>query len=112
MKITSFNPVIATAHCEDLVKLLRSSALKKDIIMKDANGFRVDIGDVKALPQDMMLIRMNVDNFEEAYNILIEHGFKNNRGDGTIDSKSSKSATMISPSGFTISIVQHIKDHD
>ena len=45
---------------------------------------------------------MNVDNFEEAYNILIEHGFKNNRGDGTIDSKSSKSATMISPSGFTI----------
>ena len=125
MKITSFNPIIATAHSEDLVKLFEELGFEKRhhvkaidntdmeaIDMKDANGFRVDIGDVKALPQDMTLIRMNVDNFEEAYNILIEHGFKNNRGDGTIDSKSSKSATMISPSGFTISIVQHIKDHD
>lgn len=80
--------------------------------LKHPNGFRVDVVKSDALPQDMTLIRMNVDNFEEAYNILIKHGFKNNRGDGTIDSKSSKSATMISPSGFTISIVQHIKDHD
>lgn len=55
---------------------------------------------------------MNVDNFDEAYNILIKHGFKNTRGDNTIDSKSSKAATMVSPSGYSISLVQHIKDHD
>ena len=78
----------------------------------DPNGFRLDIGDVKQLPQDMMFIRMNVDNFEEAYDILIRHGFKNNRGDGTVDTKSSKAAAMFSPSGFAISLVQHIKDHD
>ena len=72
------------------------------VALKHPNGLRIDVVKSDAVPQDMMLIRMNVDNFEEAYNILIEHGFKNNRGDGTIDSKSSKSATMISPSGFTI----------
>lgn len=52
---------------------------------------------------------MNVDDFDAAYKILIDHGFKNNRGDGTINTSSSKAATMISPSGFTISLIQHIK---
>ena len=60
----------------------------------------------------MTYIRMNVDNFAEAYDILTAHGFKNTRGDGTIDTKSSKAATMVSPSGFTISLIEHIKDHD
>ena len=125
MKITSFNPIVATAHCEDVVKLFEELGFEqrhhindidnKDmnaVDMKNADGFRIDIGDVKQLPQDMTLIRMNVDNFDEAYDILIKHGFKNTRGDATIDSKSSKAATMVSPSGFSISLVQHIKDHD
>lgn len=125
MKITSFNPIVATAHCDDVVKLFEELGFEqmhhiKDIDNKDMNavdmknpdGFRVDVGDVKQLPQDRTLIRMNVDNFDEAYNILIKHGFKNTRGDNTIDSKSSKAATMVSPSGFSISLVQHIKDHD
>ena len=125
MKITSFNPVIATSKCEELVKLFEELGFEQRhhvksidgtdmnaVDMKDPNGFRLDIGDVKQMPQDMMFIRMNVDNFEEAYDILIRHGFKNNRGDGTVDTKSSKAAAMFSPSGFAISLVQHIKDHD
>lgn len=125
MKITSFNPIVATAHCEEVVKLFEDLGFEKRhtvenidnaginaIDMKNEDGFRVDVGDVKQLPQDMMFIRMNVDNFEEAYDILIKHGFKNTRGDETVDSKSSKAASMISPSGFAISLVQHIKDHD
>ena len=125
MKITSFNPVVATAHCDDVVKLFEELGFEqkhhvKDIDnedmnavdMKNPDGFRVDVGDVKQLQQDTTNIRMNVDNFDEAYDILLKHGFKNTRGDRTIDSKSSKAATMVSPSGYSISLVQHIKDHD
>ena len=46
---------------------------------------------------------------DEAIKLFEEHGFKNNRGDGTINTKSVKAATMISPSGFMISLIEHIK---
>ena len=55
-------------------------------------------------------IRMNVDNFGEAYELLTAHGFKNFYGDQTVDTNSSESAIMISPSGFVINLIQHIKD--
>ena len=45
--------------------------------MKDANGYHVDVASLDRVPQDMTYIRMNVDNFAEAYDILIAHGFKN-----------------------------------
>ena len=125
MKITSFNPIITTAHYDDAVKLFEELGFEKkhlstnidnrgitSVTMENADGFRLNISEIKEYTQDTMGIRMNVDNFDEAYDILIKHGFKNPRGDKTIDSKSSKAATMVSPSGFSISIVQHIKDHD
>ena len=58
--------------------------------MKDENGFHVDVANLEIIPKDMTYIRMNVDNFAEAYDILIAHGFKNTRGDGTIDTKSQR----------------------
>ncbi|MBR1663783.1 MAG: hypothetical protein IJ696_05600 [Ruminococcus sp.] len=122
MKITSFNPIVATSHCEEVVKVFEELGFERKhfqeniddkdmnaVDMKNEDGFRVDVGDIKGMQQDMTLIRMNVDDFDEAYRILTEHGFKNNRGDKTIDSNSSKSATMISPTGLTISLVKHIK---
>ena len=125
MKITSFNPIITTAHYDDAVKLFEELGFEKkhlstnidnrgitSVTMENADGFRLNISEIKEYTQDTMGIRMNVDNFDEAYDILIKHGFKTPRGDKTIDSKSSKAATMVSPSGFSISIVQHIKDHD
>ena len=79
--------------------------------MKDANGLYLDISqpDVQ-IPQDLTVIRMNVDNFGEAYELLKSHGFKNFYGDQTVAMKSSESTIMISPSGFAINLVQHIKD--
>ena len=62
------------------------------------------------LPRDLVVIRMNVDNFDEAYEFLTARGFKNFYGDKTVDRKSSQSAIMISPSGFAINLIQHIKD--
>ena len=78
--------------------------------MKDANGFHLDISQPNVeMPRDIVAIRMNVDDFDEAYEMLTAHGFKNFYGDKTVETKSSKSAIMISPSGFPVNLVQHIK---
>ena len=46
---------------------------------------------------------------EKLIPFLKAHGFTNTRGDNTIDTKSAKAATMVSPSGFRIVVVEHIK---
>jgi hypothetical protein len=126
MKITSFNPQIITKDAEAVVRLFEALGferrhIKEDIgdlsvtgiRMKDENGFYLDISESDQLPVDCIeAIRMNVDNFDEAYRLLEDHGFKNFYGDGTVATKSSKSALMISPSGFAINLIQHIKDHE
>lgn len=76
--------------------------------MKDANGFHVDIVHTDRTKQDMVTIRMNVDNFDEAREMLESRGFKSNTGQ-TVEDSSSKSIGMYAPSGFQVSLVQHIK---
>ena len=124
MKITTFNPQIITKDAEAVVRLFeelgfRRRHTKEDIgelgvtgiRMKDDNGFYLDISQSDRLPVDCIeAIRMNVDNFGEAYELLTAHGFKNFYGDQTVDTQSSESAIMISPSGFVINLIQHIKD--
>ncbi|MBP5363500.1 MAG: hypothetical protein J6Y71_10870 [Ruminococcus sp.] len=123
MKITTFNPQIITKNAEPLVDLFKELGFEKrhnqegigemgvtGIRMKDANGFYLDISQVNApVPQDQAAIRMNVDNFDEAFKLLTEHGFKNFYNDKTVNTPTSKSAIMISPSGFVINLIQHIK---
>ena len=78
--------------------------------MKDANGFYLDLSmPVIQLKQDFTVIRMNVDDFDEAFKLLTEHGFHNFYKDKIVETKSSKSALMLSPSGFAINLVQHMK---
>lgn len=125
MKITSFDPFINTKQANDIIKLFEELGFEKrhtkegieiadrnDKItrMKDANGFHLDLLQTDAdIPCDMVGIRMNVDDFDEAYKILQKHGFKNVYGDKTVGTKTSKAAMMLSPSGFRISIIQHLK---
>ena len=125
MKITTFNPQIITNDAQPLVKLFEELGFEKrhspkgigeldvtGIRMKDNNGFAVDISVPNAdLPQDIASIRMNVDNFEQANDLLVSHGFRNYYGDHIVQRDSSKSALMIAPSGFSINLVQHIKDN-
>ena len=126
MKITTFNPQIITKDADSIVKLFEELGFEKrhnpegigelnveGIRMKDANGFYLDISmpDIQ-LPQDVTVIRMNVDDFDEAYKLLTEHGFKNFYGDKTVEMKSSRSALLISPSGFAINLIQHIRNHE
>ena len=122
MKITSFNPLIVTTKADDTVRLFEElgfekrhnkvSGVSEDIStvrMKDSNGFHVDVTNVDKLERDMTIIRMNVDNLEEAYALLTAHGFKAVDGSTSLTS-SSKSMLMASPSGFAIDIVKHIKE--
>lgn len=52
---------------------------------------------------------MNVRDFDEAYAFLTAHGFKNVQGDKVTDTGSSKVTLMVSPSGFGISLAEHIR---
>ncbi len=127
MKITTFDPVIVTPDAEAIIKVFEALGFKQthapvtaleggDVHshrMEDANGFHVDVvTPAMEIHEDRMVIRMNVDDFDAAYATLKAHGFKNvheDENEKTINTKSSKSATMASPSGFRIAIVQHIK---
>ena len=127
MMITGINPVIASNKAEEIVKLFE--ALDFEIThtpvvtsetgtanvtrMKHLNGYHVDILALdRYIPQDMMAIRMNVDDFDDAYKLLTAHGFEIAPGDNIVDLGFAKTVIMVSPSGFMISLMQHIKDHD
>ncbi len=62
--------------------------------------------------QDITTIRMNVRDFEGAKKLLEEKGFKNSQGDKITNTGTSISTMMVSPSGFSISVAEHIRDHD
>ena len=80
-------------------------------VLRDANGFRMNILQVENLPRPAIsTIRMNVDNFDEAYELLKSKGFTNPKGDHTVDTKTNKSCMLRSPSGFAFDLCQHIKD--
>ena len=124
MTITSFNPLIVTTKQAEYQKLFEELGFEKrhkkisgvseninTVRMKDAGGFHIDITGVAQLDRDMMIIRMNVDNLDEAYELLSSHGFKAVDGSTSL-TPSSKSVLMTSPTGFAIDIVKHIKEHD
>lgn len=71
----------------------------------------MDVAQAPNLAQDLILIRINVDGFDEALAFLTEKGFKNVKGtDETLDTRTNKSAMIVSPSGFTFDLCQHIKE--
>ena len=123
MKITSFNPLIATAHSDSIIKLFEELGFErrhtkegieiedKDNVvfrMKDANGFYLDVTQEASIQRDITGIRINVDDFDEAYNLFILHGFEKFAEAGTISTSSSKYILLKSPSGFVVNLVQHI----
>jgi len=126
MKITSFNPLIVTKDAKETIALFEALGFEKrhsldaktfekeltSVRMKDANGFYVDIAEIPEgkMPQDLTLIRLNVDNFKEAYEFLLSKGFVNPRGEHTVDTETNKSCMMRSPSGFAFDLCEHIKE--
>ena len=128
MKITSFNPLICTRHADEIVKIFEELGFEtthvkeklndEDITefrLKDANGFHVDVssaGDKLPMPNDITVIRINVDDFDEAMKYFTDKGFFNPMGNRIIDGGSSKDAILFAPSGFEIRLIQHIKNND
>ena len=123
MKITGFCPLIVTKDAASAVKVFEALGFehrhtKTDIeggantnySLKDANGNRVNIASSETIPQDLTGIAINVDNFEEAYDFLIARGFINPRGDKVTDTSSSRATMLFAPSGFAVTISEHLKD--
>lgn len=122
MQITAFNPLILTKDAQTAKELFEALGFEhkhtktgindKNITsfdLKDPNGFRVDVTQIENFPQDMTVIRMNVRDFDEAYQFLLSKGFKNAQGDKVTDTGTSKVTLMVSPSGFAISLAEHIR---
>ena len=122
MKITTFNPMIMTKDAESTISLFEALGFEKkhvkknlgtgtatDVRMCNADGFHVDIVQMDAVPHDVTQIRMNVDDFDEAFEFLSAHGFKNVQGDTVSESSTSKGTAMVSPSGFMIALSHHFK---
>ncbi len=122
MKITSFEPLVVTKNAEDAIALFESLGFEArhakgsiginnvtNVRMKDASGFHVD---VTRGTGDWMMIRMNVDDLEEAIALLEAHGFHKARhaaANDTIDTGSSRLNIMVSESGFILAVSQHVK---
>ena len=123
MKITSFNPQIFTKNADPIVALFEELGFDvrhdqegigelnvEGIRMKNPDGFYLDISCPDTdLPRDMVGIRMNVDDFDFAYQLLLKNGFRNVYGERTVDTATSRSAVLISPSGFAINLIRHKK---
>ncbi len=123
MTITGFCPIIVTKDPESAMKTFEALGFerrhtKTDIegganinyAMKDANGNRVQIASSKTIPQDLTAVNINVDNFQEAYDFLIAHGFVNPRGDRVTETGSSRATLLFSPSGFAVNISEHLRE--
>lgn len=128
MKITSFNPLIVTKDAKAAIALFEAlgferrhkktgingdddiTSVRMKYTSEDGKVFHVDIAESARVPRDITSIRMNVDNFDEAFKMLEEKGFKNAQGDRITDTGTSKSTMMVSPSGFSVSVTEHIKD--
>ena len=125
MKITSFNPLIVTKDAQSAIAVFEALGFQQrhtkegigednvtDVRMKDANGFHVDVSQGDS---EWTMIRINVDNLEEAIALLESRGFHKARhavANKTIDTGSSKFNIMVSPSGTIFAVSQHIKDSD
>ena len=122
MRITTFNPSIITKDASSIIKLFEelgfvqthNKAENDDVEfsahrMKDSSGFHVDVVEVPVIPQTYTAIRINVDNFEEAYEFFMAHGFREAKGFAPGTTKSSKYAYLVSPSGFIIDVCEHVK---
>jgi predicted enzyme related to lactoylglutathione lyase len=125
MKITTFNPLIVTKDAKSAVALFEALGFQQrhtkegigennvtDIRMKDANGFHVDVSQGSG---EWTMIRMNVDNLEEAIEFLESRGFHKARhavANKTIYTGSSRFNIMVSPTGYIFAVSEHTKDSD
>ena len=123
MKISTFNPLVVSSKAEDIIGLLEEMGFEKRhrlvvdtgdrtsvrTRMRDANGFYADVSQFDQSERDMTAIRMNVDDFEEAFEKLTSMGFKPAPGAKEVNLEKTRALLMQAPSGFLLELMQHIK---
>ena len=123
MKVTGFAPTIASTNPEAAIELFEALGFElahvKDadqggglefVTLKDANGFRVNVVDGRELPRDFTIMTINVDDFDEAYDLLMAHGFRKAKGfPDRGATTSSKFGIFVSPTGYIVDLTQHVK---
>ena len=123
MRITSFDPLLWVKDAEPIVRLFEDLGFEKrhklenvteqditGIVMRDPNGFRINLIQTEDLPRESLTgIRMNVDDFDEAYTLLTSRGFTKAPGTDIVDTGSAKALMMIFPSRFLLELIQHIR---
>lgn len=123
MKITTFNPMIVTNRPDEVLKFFEQWGFTKkhaptmkaasgdefiDYRLQSEEGFYMDVAAVnKPLPAEVTAIRINVEDFDEAYNWLTSVGFFSH--DGVFETEHVKGAMMSGPVGFSIFLLQHLK---
>ena len=128
MKITTFDPEIISNQSEDVIAFFEGLGFEKRHApvaettinnekteamrtrMKNADGCCVEVTRANQVPHDYVGIRMNVDNFDEAYNILAAHGFEKAPGVEPLFVNNARCLLMRGPSGLLIDLIQHIKE--
>ncbi|MBQ7488004.1 MAG: hypothetical protein IJT77_10980 [Clostridia bacterium] len=122
MKITTFDPIICTKDAASAIALFEALGFERShrndnvpdresvisVRMKNENGYHVDVVQSDKLERDLMTIRINVDNFDEAYEFFTAHGFTPNSEKPSAASYA-QFIGMTAPSGFQISLAQHIR---
>ena len=127
MTITNFSPLLVTKDAAEAVAVFEALGFEKrhtksgingnvdSIVMKyeteDGKEFYMTVAEAP-VPKDIMSIRMNTRDFEEAKKFLEDKGFTNAQGEKVTETGSSVSTMMVSPSGYSISISEHIREHE
>ena len=122
MKITNFSPLIISPNYEEVMAVFEALGFEKQhlktnveggrndsVTMKNENGDYVTVAKGLEHQNDLTSIRINVDDFNEAYQFFMNHGFTDSRGGTVTTTRSSLDTLLISPSGFTVTISQHTK---
>ncbi len=123
MKITSMNPLIVTRDSEKALELFKEMGFNlvheidhaadtniSNFSLKDASGNKIDISQA-GVERDLTLIRINVDNFDEAVELLKSKGFTlpQKTGGGVLETETNKSALVVSPTVYAFDLCMHKK---
>jgi hypothetical protein len=130
MKITGFNPQVITKDPEAVIAVFEalgfvrthsksgddefafsSVRMERKRDGSEDEDFHVDVisAPTNGLPRDLTTVRINVDDFDAAYELLKSRGFTEPPGFGKNETPSSKYTYLASPSGMIIDVCQHIK---
>lgn len=125
MKITGFCPMIVTKDQDSVIATFEALGFEKrhtktdiegganvGVAMKNANGNRITVASTTKDRPDITAILVNVDNFKEAYDFFIGHGFIDPRGEKTTVTSSDQATMLFAPSGFPVVISEHFRDRD